>query len=59
MDNVTILIDQNTYKQLLEIAYIRNTSVVNEISYALRNHIDKEKQKIENIKENKQLLCEG
>lgn len=59
MDGVQIIVDQDTYKKLSKIADKKGKSTVDELSKAIGNHIDYETKKDNELKEGKQLLCEG
>lgn len=56
---IQIIIDQDTYSKLLEISIKKGVAVVDEISYLFKKHIDNEKEKLNEVKEGKQYLCEG
>lgn len=56
---INIGIDEDTYKELSKVATSKENSVVNELSYALKKHIDTEVEKNQKLKESKQLLTEG
>jgi hypothetical protein len=55
----SIILDDETYSRILRIAESKQSMVVDEISLALKRYLELEENKLRNIKENKQLLCEG
>lgn len=59
MNGIQVIIDQETYKKLIEISQSKGKSVVDEISYVFQKHIDNEKERLHESKNGKTLLCEG
>lgn len=59
MDGIQVYIDKQTYKLLSEIASRKQNTVLEELSRALKKHVDVELQKLHEVNEGKQLLCEG
>lgn len=59
MDGVQIIIDKETFQKMSEIAMKKNRSAVDEVSEAIKKHIDFELREMSKVQEGKQLLMEG
>jgi predicted transcriptional regulator len=59
MNGIQIIIDNETYKKLSTIGTAKNKSALDEVSEAIRKHIEFETRKISEMREGKSLLCEG
>jgi predicted transcriptional regulator len=58
MSNVTVLIDQETFKKLSKIAEKKGKNTADEIAKALKKYIDVENYNSKDINEGKQYLTE-
>lgn len=59
MKDIIFGVDQETYKKFSKIAEKKQRTTVDEISDALKKHLEFEEKRDAELKESKKLLCEG